>query len=332
MKPALLTLLLLLSTLLPAQNLIPNGSFEEGGGCQEDRQRVSVPFPWDRVGTPDLFRMGCKVFGVPDTELGHQDTIHGKSYAGIRLDYGDEEMLMLRLDEKPIAGKRYRFSMLVSLAEVSQYSLHILSVAFHNTYYFKPDPLYSNITRLHSPDTLNMDTWIEVSAEFTAKGTERFLYLGNLLGPENYMPLSDTARPRQFDNCYIYIDNIRLEPLSPVVHSFTLSDILFDLNSATLKPTAHNYLDSLATMLLSCPTCPVSIDGHTDNTGSEAYNLKLSLQRAETVRNYLVSQGLTAALITISGKGFTEPIVPNDTPENRSKNRRVEIIQLRVEQ
>lgn len=332
MKSVLLTILLSSCWLAQAQNLVPNGSFEEGGGCQENRQRVSIPFPWDKIGTPDLFRMGCAVFGVPDTELGHQDTIHGKSYAGIRLDNGDEEMLMLRLDKKLESGKRYRFSMWVSLAEISQYSQHVLSIALHDTYFLAHDPLYSTGIRLQSDDTLNMDTWVEVYTEYTAKGNERFLYIGNLFGPENYRPIAPNLEPRGYDNCYIYIDNIRLELVNPIKHSFTLSDILFDLNSASLKPSAHAHLDSLAHILLSCPHCPVTITGHTDNTGSEAYNLKLSLQRAETVRTYLVAQGLSEWAITVAGKGFTEPIAPNDSPENRSRNRRVEIVQLRVEQ
>ena len=65
--------------------------------------------------------------------------------------------------------------------------------------------------------------------------------------------------------------------------------------------------------------------GHTDSVGSEAYNQKLSLARAESVKTYMVSQGLPAAKVRVEGKGESSPIAPNDTEEGRAKNRRVEI-------
>ena len=69
----------------------------------------------------------------------------------------------------------------------------------------------------------------------------------------------------------------------------------------------------------------MSIIGHTDSSGSDAVNNPLSLNRAASTRDYLVSRGVSASRITIDGRGSRQPLVSNDTPANRAKNRRVEI-------
>jgi outer membrane protein OmpA-like peptidoglycan-associated protein len=70
----------------------------------------------------------------------------------------------------------------------------------------------------------------------------------------------------------------------------------------------------------------MSIEGHTDNVGAEAANLKLSEARAKTVRDFLESQGVASNRLTFSGKGPADPVASNDTPDGRSQNRRVEIV------
>lgn len=73
----------------------------------------------------------------------------------------------------------------------------------------------------------------------------------------------------------------------------------------------------------------VKIIGHTDNIGHEKFNEKLSLKRAESVKKFLVKNGLNEARVTVDGKGMRAPIAENDTEENRAKNRRVEILLYR---
>ena len=70
----------------------------------------------------------------------------------------------------------------------------------------------------------------------------------------------------------------------------------------------------------------MQVEGYTDNTGTDATNLKLSDDRAKAVREFLESQGITSNRLTSTGKGPADPVAPNDTPEGRSKNRRVEIV------
>ena len=107
-----------------------------------------------------------------------------------------------------------------------------------------------------------------------------------------------------------------------------LSGVNFETNKATLKPVAREKLSKLSGVLLGFPgEYKLEIEGHTDSTGSDAYNQKLSQSRAESVRNFLVEQGIPMERIpSTQGFGRTKPIAPNDTRANREKNRRVDIV------
>jgi outer membrane protein OmpA-like peptidoglycan-associated protein len=103
------------------------------------------------------------------------------------------------------------------------------------------------------------------------------------------------------------------------------SDISFDVNRADIKPNFRAVLDTFANGLVNNPATTVTIIGHTDSSGTDAINNPLSLNRAASVRDYLVTKGVTSSRIAIEGKGSREPLVANDTPANKAKNRRVEI-------
>lgn len=107
---------------------------------------------------------------------------------------------------------------------------------------------------------------------------------------------------------------------------FVLSDVLFDINSPTLKADFISQLDTLVDILKKNMNIQVMITGHTDNTGREAYNQRLSTSRAEAVGLYLIEKGIYPDRIQFEGKGSTEPIGDNTFEEGRRKNRRVEII------
>jgi outer membrane protein OmpA-like peptidoglycan-associated protein len=107
-----------------------------------------------------------------------------------------------------------------------------------------------------------------------------------------------------------------------------LSGVNFETDKATLKPVAREKLSKLSGILLGFPgEYKLEIEGHTDSTGSDAHNQKLSEMRAESVRSFLVEQGIPMARIpSTQGFGRTKPIVPNDSKANREKNRRVDIV------
>jgi len=103
------------------------------------------------------------------------------------------------------------------------------------------------------------------------------------------------------------------------------SDISFDTGRADIKPNLRPILDKFAAGLVSNPAATVTIIGHTDNTGSDAVNNPLSVNRAASARDYIVARGVASSRVAIDGRGSREPLVTNDTAENRAKNRRVEI-------
>ncbi|MDR1667918.1 MAG: OmpA family protein [Bacteroidales bacterium] len=104
-----------------------------------------------------------------------------------------------------------------------------------------------------------------------------------------------------------------------------IENILFNTGNATLRPESFTELNKLVNLLKENATVKIEISGHTDNTGSAALNRKLSKNRALSVRNYLLSQGIAVERLEYEGYGFDRPIAPNDTEEGRSVNRRVEI-------
>ena len=101
--------------------------------------------------------------------------------------------------------------------------------------------------------------------------------------------------------------------------------VTFAVDSATLQPQFRSTLDQISQSLQQYPNSLIDVYGHTDSTGSDAYNQTLSERRASTVANYLVSQGVSGARIRSQGFGETMPIDSNTTESGRARNRRVEI-------
>jgi outer membrane protein OmpA-like peptidoglycan-associated protein len=105
-----------------------------------------------------------------------------------------------------------------------------------------------------------------------------------------------------------------------------MSDILFDIGKATLTQNLKTNLAKIAGILFVYKEANVIVEGHTDNTGSEAFNQKLSEKRAENVMHYLVKQGIPLERLKAVGYGLTRPVADNATREGRQKNRRVDLV------
>jgi len=115
-------------------------------------------------------------------------------------------------------------------------------------------------------------------------------------------------------------------PPAPTSEKVTFAaDAFFDFDKAVLKPEAKVKLDDMASKLKSINLEVVIAVGHTDSVGSDEYNQKLSIRRAEAVKAYLVSKGIEANRVYTEGKGEKQPVADNKTAEGRAKNRRVEI-------
>jgi outer membrane protein OmpA-like peptidoglycan-associated protein len=102
--------------------------------------------------------------------------------------------------------------------------------------------------------------------------------------------------------------------------------VLFDTARHTLRPGAREKLAKVAGVLLTYPDLKMSVEGHTDSVGSDDYNQALSERRAESVRDYLVQQGIPRDTIVSHGYGEAQPVVSNSTASGRQQNRRVELV------
>ncbi len=115
-------------------------------------------------------------------------------------------------------------------------------------------------------------------------------------------------------------------PQTPAASKVTYAaDAFFDFDKATLKPAGKAKLDDLVGKVKGINLEVIIAVGHTDSVGSDAYNQKLSVKRAESVKAYLVSKGIEKNRIYTEGKGEKQPVADNKTTEGRAKNRRVEI-------
>ncbi|UJR84320.1 OmpA family protein [Sandaracinus amylolyticus] len=114
----------------------------------------------------------------------------------------------------------------------------------------------------------------------------------------------------------------------PEEERLVLEDVLFESNSATITPDSFARLDRVVEYLVHRPSARLRISGHTDNLGDPRRNLRLSEQRAQAVRDYLVQHGIDASRVEAVGVGDAQPVAPNDTEEGRAQNRRIEVVEL----
>src|SRR5690606_27540674 len=133
--------------------------------------------------------------------------------------------------------------------------------------------------------------------------------------------------PDQIDQCPGTLAGLATDSRGCAAESaqtLRLEGVNFELNSATLTPGARETLREVAAALRGEPTLRAEIAGHTDSSGADDYNLQLSQQRAEAVRDFLVSEGVEASRLTARGYGEAQPVADNSTETGRALNRRVE--------
>lgn len=139
---------------------------------------------------------------------------------------------------------------------------------------------------------------------------------------EGYLAGSDSIFLAAPQSDTVIFKTVYLKPIEVGV-SVRLNNIFFDFDKATLRPESFPELDKVVELLQKNPNLYIEIGGHTDDKGSDDYNLRLSQGRAESVRNYLTAQWIASERVTARGYGENVPEVPNDSDENRQINRRV---------
>lgn len=145
--------------------------------------------------------------------------------------------------------------------------------------------------------------------------------LGGVTGGSigRYMDNQEAALQQQFATS----EAVNIQRNADVLAVTFKSDVLFDVNSAALKPGAYTEINRVADVLMKYPQTNVQIAGHTDSSGAETYNQELSERRAMSVQNALLNQGVAPARLRAIGFGESQPIADNSTEAGRQLNRRV---------
>jgi outer membrane protein OmpA-like peptidoglycan-associated protein len=189
-------------------------------------------------------------------------------------------------------------------------------------------PVKGVVIRLTAPsgakyhtDETDADGYAEVLVPVGQKYDVTYLSLGLARG-DIVATLPVTNEPRQ--SIKLTLRYKRLPPPPP----FVLTGVNFDTGKATLRPESENKLDVVVEFMKLKKSARVEISGHTDNVGNPKTNKALSAKRAEACRSYLISKGIDGSRVIAVGRGSERPVVPNDTDENRQKNRRIEVVEL----
>ena len=357
--------LVYLGCLLPlgmcAQNLVPNPGFEQYRNCprylgnfQDDVAVWTTP----TLGSTDYFHLCSQHMGTPENFNGAQTTLDGKGYAGFYAyapgDY--REYLQVALKVPLQEGKSYLLSFHVSLAERSDYAVRDFGVLFSSAplslktkkpitqgkRYAITENAYHYLEIRSDGFATDTSGWMRVETEIRARGTERYLILGNFR--TNRETRTRATRRRSNKGAYYYLDQVELRehpeanliadasPEKDHPTAFRLDSLqvfrslLFEFDTYRLSGTGKEELDSLFGFLKADPTLELHLGGHTDATGSPGYNQKLSERRCEAVATYLTQLGMPASRIRWRGYGASQPVASNSSEAGRSRNRRVEFV------
>ncbi len=338
-----------------AQNLVPNGSFEDYKKCPEKHQRFADdnwhgPDSWYRVGcTADYFNKCSKNMSVPKNAAGDQEARTGSAYAGLILwDKSSEnhrEYIEVKLNDSLKKNEMYCVKFYVSLADSSSYETSCIGAVLSKVH---NDNLAFCGGNLHVFPQIKNDTkeyisndsdWVEISGIYKTIGGEQYITLGNFMGAKE-----DRTRKRMtgyqavrwpFGGCaYYYIDDVSVIRITNendcsgllAAKPIVLKNVFFETGKSVLLPKSFPELNTLVNSLKKDSKANIEITGHTDNIGKEENNIKLSRARAKTVGDYLISKEIDKKRISCKGYGSSKPIAGNDTEQGKQKNRRVEFI------
>jgi OOP family OmpA-OmpF porin len=359
-------------------NLIVNGDFEDlqaNVNLKTTFKPSQILVGWREVAAGEVGYMHpqCGIYKPTQSPLGVQAPQSGQAYvfakvAGVPFgQYGDINRYYLQTKLKtPLkANETYKLVFYVSFSDVVKVAIENIDVFFFDKPIQKmgdaPKTLYKpeESSRGNALDLLEMkastklknklgiitdsEGWVAIEHEFTAKGGEEFMVVGNfeIEGRLQKELFTDRKQQWNWQDSYYFFDNFSLVATnlsnnsSQTIAQFAqnneveLQDVLFETNKATLHTTKVPQLDTLATVLAQNPSVEIMIEGHTDNQGDSLHNLQLSLERAIAVKDYLIQKGISPTRIKTVGFGSTIAILPNTTAKGRQRNRRVVIRKTR---
>lgn len=341
-------------------NLVPNASFELQYAYQigwfykgDDFNKAMKYWKSPTGASPDVYNEDTK---VPPSwakyGFGEQSPHTGNGMVGLTL-FGClngkphcREYIQIQLLEPLIVGQYYYLEFWTTHLEKSMH-INNLGVSFVADPFFlkediplKLDPMVITKKVLSDPK----GNWLKISAKFKATKVLDYLIIGNF-SPDSLTTAQHAFVDKPLNYAYYYIDDVLLKKIPPLLpkpaqkndikkkvfdagKSIVLENIYFSFDEAELLPRSIEELNKLVAILKKYSTMKIEIQGHTDNVGSQDYNLKLSDERALAVEDFLLSRGISSNRLQHKGYGSSKPLVSNDTEEHRKKNRRVEIFIL----
>lgn len=295
---------------------------------------------------------------------GKQSTHSGQGMVGIKTyGKGNtptfwHEYVQAELKEPLQAGVRYIAEVWALRAVKSNDASNNVGLLFTEAPISTRDRLPLHITPTVNEEKLIKGGWHKVRGVFDATGTERFVIIGNFYGDD---ATQHERQPQGERGAYYFIDDVSVRvappgtaltpkpkeslppPPRPVVPDHVssttvdihqvepavgtrvrLDNVQFEFDKAELLPGYEKELEKLVDLMTDFPYLRVEIEGHTDDQGSDEYNLKLSDARAKAVVDYLLKKKVEQERLSWKGYGESKPLAPNDSEANRAINRRVE--------
>jgi len=363
---------LLVFNTITSQNLIPNPSFEEFIDFEKSNSQG-----WHAVqktDSPDYFNLSTTepYNNLFNEFMGGTEPKSGNGFVGIfciRVDPNRDIKNIREFIEVPLINglekdSLYKVGLSICLDNESNIAVKNFGVFFSSntnqlnndfkTLKLKPQ-IEFNSTLLD-----NTNSWVELQASYTAKGSEKFLTLGNFMTDKltitkKRISISEKGKQKKWGltkkelAAYYYIDDVIIEKIQLATDSssfeiidgpiakeqffdideikidslIVLKNIVFEFNKSDLLPESFNEIEKLYQLLVTNPEIRVKLEGHTDNVGEYDFNLELSMKRVESVTAYLISKGINSERIEFEGYSYSVPLESNDSEEGRAINRRV---------
>lgn len=340
--------------LAQSENLVPNASFEQYKMLPDDiSQGRKCLVDWvipNEIGAGDYYHDGCKTrkASTHKNYFGKQEPRTGSAYMGLCITNKFREYIQVKLKASLVKDSQYKIVFYISCADKS--GLGTVN-EFNALFSDKPFKVPNNEDLLIVPKVKftgefnNKKEWVELSAIYTATGSENYLTFGSFTYEENGIKHGQINGVSKY--AHYYIDDVSVTLIdkpngikdsisvaeatekNALIYSanktYVFDKFLFESGKSELPENNYPELDDLIVFLNKNPHLKIRITGHTDNIGNESDNKKLSYNRANAIKSYLIKKGINERSISIEGKGDSEPLISNETEEGRKINRRVEI-------
>lgn len=313
-------------------------------------------------GTPDYFHQcswgDCD---VPFNWAGESNAHSGFAYTGIYVwnrpsskPRSYREYIQGELKEAMKSGKRYHIEFYFKLASYSVYTVDRIGLLLTDSAFTMTGdqtvPKNPTLSLIRS-EPFTKNGWDIAEINYVAKGGEKYLTIGNFFDNLTTQFTSLESRkgksPMLNGSAYVYLDDVEVtlldkDPLPEIAQvpvplvwtdgqeikpeeTYILKNIQFEFDRYILLPVSFPELNRLASILTEKSEWKAELNGHTDDVGSEEYNLELSRNRAQSVVDYLKSKGIAADRLTMHGHGKQRPLIVATDETSRFLNRRVEV-------